>query len=382
MKHFDYIIAGGGCSGRSLAVRLAPYLKATNKRLLLIDREQKKSNDRTWCFWEKEQDLFEDIVYRSWNKISFSSKYLNQKFDITPYRYKMIRGIDFYAYTDQLLSENHQITRIYGNIENTYTAQERACAVVDGAVFSCDYLFSSIPQVTKQNPERYQYFLQHFEGWVIETDRSIFDPECATLMDFNTNQQAGTSFFYTLPFSDHRALIEYTIFSKQELARADYTKALQQYIEEQLRCKQYTIKAQEAGVIPMTDHPLKQIDGRIIYLGTAGGFTKGSTGYTFRFIQKHTEAIVSRLVKFGDPCVASTSASRFHTYDATLLHLLDSERLSGEEIFSTMFKKNDPQQILKFLDNETALIEELKIFTTLQKKEFALALLNRMAKFI
>lgn len=380
MKHFDYIIAGAGCSGRSLAVRLMPYLKATNKKLLLVDREHKTSNDKTWCFWEKNQDIFEDIVYKRWDKISFSSKLLNRKFAIAPYQYKMIRAIDFYTYTDELIAKHTQITSTYGHVENLYNEKEQACIVVNGEVFSCDYLFSSILQPIVKNPARYQYFLQHFEGWVVKTDRPVFDPECATLMDFNTDQQAGTTFFYTLPFDRHHALIEYTIFSKQELDRAAYTKALQQYIGAQLPHEQYTVQAQESGVIPMTDHPLKRHQGRIIYLGTAGGFTKGSTGYTFRFIQQHTEAIVSKLTTAGNPYVTASSASRFQLYDATLLHLLDSGRLSGEEIFSRMFKKNNPVQVLKFLDNKTSLMEELKIFSTLQKVEFSRALWNRTMK--
>ncbi|MNV63461.1 Lycopene cyclase protein [compost metagenome] len=178
------------------------------------------------------------------------------------------------------------------------------------------------------------------------------------------------------------ALVEYTVFSESELPTASYTAALKQYIQEQLHCDHYEIREREKGVIPMSDHPIEQQRGRIIYLGTAGGFTKGSTGYTFRFIQKHTAAIVEQLLKSGNPHVAAISPKRFSTYDATLLHLLSSGRVSGEEIFSTMFKKNSPAQILKFLDNETSLMEEIQIFKTLQKREFALALLNRTLKLM
>ena len=158
---------------------------------------------------------------------------------------------------------------------------------------------------------------------------------------------------------------------------ASYTSALKQYIREQLHCGDYEIKEREKGIIPMSDHPIKSQEGRIIYLGTAGGFTKGSTGYTFRFIQKHTAAIVAQLIKTGKPAISAISPGRFATYDATLLYLLSSRRLSGEKIFSTLFKRNKSTQILKFLDNETSLMEEIRIFKTLQKREFALALLNR-----
>lgn len=382
MKHFDYIIAGAGCSGRSLAVRMLPYLESTNKRALLVDKADKNSNDKTWCFWEENPDVFEPVVYRRWNRLSFASRFINQELNIQPYQYKMIRAADFYTHTNKLLSNSNHLITIKGNVEKLYTEKQQAYVVINGETYSSDYAFSSIPQIQKKNPGRYHYLLQHFEGWVIETDDSIFEPDCATLMDFNTSQQAGTSFIYVLPLSSNRALVEFTVFSEQELSEEAYTSALEQYIREQLLCKHYIIKEKEHGVIPMSDHPIKQLKDHIIYLGTAGGFTKGSTGYTFRFIQKHTAAIVKQLTKYGHPHTPPLSAPRFDIYDATLLNLLSSNRISGEEIFSTMFQKNNVVKILKFLDNETSLPEEVKIFSTLQKKEFAIALFNRTIKLI
>lgn len=383
MKHFDYIIAGAGCSGRSLAVRMLPYLQSTNKRVLLVDQAGKKGNDKTWCFWEEHSDIFEPIIYKSWNRLSFASHLFHKELDIDPYQYKMIRAIDFYAHTDELLAAHpQQVSSIQGNVEKLYTEKELAYVQMDGEIFSCDYVFSSIPQTQEKRPERYQYFLQHFEGWTIETAAPAFNAECATLMDFNTDQKAGTTFVYVLPLSPNRALVEYTVFSEQELPAAAYTTALEQYIREQLKCTDYTIKEREHGVIPMSDHPIKRQQDRVIYLGTAGGFTKGSTGYTFRFIQKHTAALVQELMKSGTPNIPAISASRFTMYDATLLNLLRSRRISGEEIFSRMFQKNSARKILKFLDNDSTLLDEIQIFSTLQKREFALALLNRTLKLM
>ncbi|MET3114826.1 lycopene beta-cyclase [Pedobacter sp. CG_S7] len=382
MKNFDYIIAGGGCSGLSLAVRLLPYLKASNKRVLVVDKEVKKNNDRTWCFWEEHPDIFEPVVHRKWNHLSFSSTYTDLQLNIHPYSYKMIRGADFYKYASEQLANSSHITILVGDVERLFNDEEQAGLVIDGILYTADYVFSSIPKPQEKRPESYQYLLQHFQGWVIETESPIFDPESAKIMDFNTSQQHGTSFIYVLPLAANRALIEYTVFSEQLLAPETYTAALNQYISEQLIYENYKVVEQENGVIPMSDHPIQGKDGRIIYLGTAGGFTKGSTGYTFRFIQKHTAAIVERLQKYGDPYISATYSRRFNLYDGILLYLLNSGRISGEEIFSTMFKKNNAAQILKFLDNDTSFAEELLLFTTLQKKEFALAFVKRTLKLM
>lgn len=380
MRHFDYIIAGAGCSGRSLAVRLLPYLKASNKQVLLVDSIEKKSNDKTWCFWEKQSDIFEPVVCKKWDHLSFSSSTTLQESDIHPYQYKMIRSIDFYRHTDKILAENQHITILQGNVEDLYTENELACAIIDGEKYTADYVFSSIPQTQIKKQERFQYLLQHFMGWMIETDQDVFNAERATLMDFKTAQQPGTAFVYVLPITSKLALVEYTVFSEQLLKEEDYIYALKTYIGEQLQCTHYQVKAREYGVIPMSNHPIQSQKGRIIYLGTAGGLTKGSTGYTFRFIQKHTAAIVAQLLKSGKPDIPALFPKRFRTYDATLLHVLGSGRISGEEVFSTMFAKNKATQILKFLDNETTPMEELQIFRTLNKKEFARALLNHTLK--
>lgn len=380
--NFDYIIAGAGCAGRSLALRMLPYLQDSGKRLLLVDKFEKNGQDKTWCFWEQDPGLFEPVVYRKWKHLLFNSASIQRKMDISPYQYKMIRSADFYDFTTRELAASDHVTNIQGTVAHLYADQQKAYAVIGGKTYISDYAFSSIPNLRATIPARYQYLLQHFMGWIIESEELEFDTDCATLMDFNTLQQAGTSFVYVLPLSKHSALVEYTVFSACELEMEDYARALKTYIAEQLHCRQYTVKEQEYGIIPMSDHPAERTPDRIITMGTAGGFTKGSTGYTFSFIQKHTSAIAAQLEKSGSPRISSIFPGRFSMYDATLLHLLGSGGLSGEDIFTTMFRKNNPAGILKFLDNETSILEELQIFSTLQKKEFASALIQRVMKLI
>ncbi|MDA9638819.1 lycopene cyclase, partial [bacterium] len=50
---YDFIIAGAGCSGLSLLYKILQTPSLQNKSILVIDKDQKKNNDRTWCFWEK-----------------------------------------------------------------------------------------------------------------------------------------------------------------------------------------------------------------------------------------------------------------------------------------------------------------------------------------
>ena len=70
---YDFIFLGAGCASLSLLLRLLKKGILRGKKVLLLDKEPKTKNDRTWCFWEKEPGFFEDIVYKQWDKISILS---------------------------------------------------------------------------------------------------------------------------------------------------------------------------------------------------------------------------------------------------------------------------------------------------------------------
>ncbi len=69
---YDYIIAGAGCAGLSLAMHMIHSGKFRDKKILIVDQSTKTLNDRTWCFWQKEPGLFESIVYKEWRHLFFS----------------------------------------------------------------------------------------------------------------------------------------------------------------------------------------------------------------------------------------------------------------------------------------------------------------------
>ena len=71
----------------------------------------------------------------------------------------------------------------------------------------------------------------------------------------------------------------------------DYDAQLKKYIEETLRIKNYKINYQEEGAIPLF-YPLNQFKKNKINIGSAGGMTRLSTGYTFLNIQDQSRYIV------------------------------------------------------------------------------------------
>ncbi len=352
-------------------MRMIKSGKFTDKKILLIDKEPKTTNDRTWCFWEKQNGFFENIVYKKWNKLSFFSDDFSDTMDISPYEYKMIRGIDFYDHCFSEIAKHKNIDIYYGDLKSWRYHKEGFTFFIDDQQLDLPDapIFNSIYEPVENNSKTIN-LLQHFKGWVIETDESVFDPAIATLMDFRVPQEHGTSFVYTMPFSGARALIEYTLFSKELLPQQEYDDGLKSYINSFLKIKDYRVIDTEFGIIPMTTKKFDFYKRFAYNIGAAGGQTKASSGYTFQFIQKQSQTIVDHLIQAKDLQSMPRTPGRFRFYDKVLLDVLDKKRTSGKEVFTTMFKKNKPQQVLKFLDNESSLAEELKIISTLPTLPF------------
>lgn len=368
---YDYIISGMGCAGLSLAVHLSKSGFTKDKRILLIDKEEKKINDRTWCFWETKKGLFDSIVYRSWKSAWFHGHTPYQKLlNLDPYQYKMIRGIDFYSYCLEQIHQDGSFDIRHENIRSIRSEKRSAFCETDDNIYEADVLFNSVFFGELEKKSSRHYLLQHFKGWIIETEQDVFDPEVPVLMDFRPNQKWGTAFVYVMPFTTRRALVEYTLFTESLLSEEAYSEGLSDYVKTHLKCDQWKIIEEEFGVIPMTNHPFKRFNDRIIHLGTAGGRTKPSSGYTFTFIQKDCIDILASIRTFGHPFGIKKDKPRFQWYDSVLLNVLSTGKLPGHRVFTELFKHNPPDRILRFLDNDTKIAEELRILISLPQWPF------------
>lgn len=378
-ESYDYIIAGAGCAGLSLAVHLIQSGKFTDKKILLVDQQTKNRNDRTWCFWEKGTGLFESIVYKKWQQLTFHAEECSKTLDIAPYTYKLIRGIDFYNYCLQQIKSHPNFKYLQAPIESVFSDEKGAGILVGDKLIRSQFVFNSILFTKPQLSARQCWLLQHFKGWYIKTEQPVFNSAIGTLMDFRTSQEQGATFFYVLPFSPTEALVEYTLFSDKLLESQIYDAALRQYISIKVGITDYQIIEAEYGVIPMTNYKFSKRQGNIVNIGTAGGQTKASSGYTFQFIQKKSRALVDSLIQYGHPFNAPSDSSRFHFYDSVLLNILHKRTLQGAAIFTELFKKNKASKVFAFLDNETTLADELKIISTLPTLPFTKAALQHLA---
>src|SRR6187401_323181 len=370
---YDFIFLGAGCASLSIVMRMINSGKFADKKILLIDKEPKTKNDRTWCFWERQNGFFETIVYKKWDTISFLSDSFASDKNIAPYKYKMIRGIDFYRLCFRKIEQQKNIDLLYGNVTQAVVHKDGITIHINGEMVHLNYaiIFNSILSAENKAPGIIN-LLQHFKGWIIETSRAVFDPTKAIFMDFRVGQKNDdTTFAYLLPLSATKALVEYTMFSKEVLEDDVYETELKNYVENILQVKEYLVIEREFGIIPMSNRKFSFYECRYRYnIGTAGGQTKASSGYTFQFIQKQSKLVIDSLLEGGSLKKIPATPNRFRFYDNTLLHILYHKDLRGKDIFSRMFAKNDPVQVLRFLDNEGTLTEELKIISTLPTLPF------------
>lgn len=375
---YDYLFAGAGCAALSLLYQMAEAGLVEGKRILLVDKDRKEVNDRTWCFWEREPGPFEAIVHHRWPLLDFYAPGFHRALDIQPYFYKLIRGADFYRHCRETFAAFPNIEFRQASIDEVFSSEETGTGIrAGGTSFRGRYLFNSLYTRPESRPGKH-WLLQHFKGRLIRAQQPLFNPARATLMDFRVDQAAGTTFVYVLPFSEREALVEYTLFTEKLLEPSAYDAALDDYIDRFLGTKTCEVLEEEFGVIPMTNHRFPGRQHQMVFLGTAGGRTKGSSGYTFQNIQKHSAAIVESLRSQGHPFGAAASPGRFRFYDAVLLEILQKRSLEGADIFTDLFRKNDPRRVLRFLDDESTLPEELRIISSLPTLPFARAALRQL----
>jgi len=383
IKKYNYIITGAGCAGLSLLRRMMQHPFFSNKKILLVDKKPKTANDKTWCFWEQEPGVFEDVVYHRWQQIDFYSDFFSARFDLKPYEYKMIRSVDFYQTVLNEAKQHSNIEILFEDIQSVFSNESYAVVKTKENEFHSDFVFNSIifydwKKLAMQQKHTY-VLLQHFKGWLIEADENCFDEGIATFMDFRIDQTNGTTFVYVLPVEKNKALIEFTLFSENLLEVSTYEAAIANYIQSFLQIKNYTITHKEFGVIPMTNFKFSKGENRVINMGIAGNDTKASSGYTFQFIQKHTAKIIDALLNQENPLSAKTIfEKRFQLYDRILLNVLYNKKMSGDKLFAELFKKNPVQSILKFLDNESSFKEELKIMNSVPLVTFLPAALKEI----
>jgi lycopene beta-cyclase len=363
--HFDYIIIGNGLAGLQLALKLSEDSYFDGKQIALIDPSEKKTNDKTWSFWQRDTSQWNGIIHKSWNRASVitSKKEINLTLD--PYSYHTIRAVDFYTEAKERLSTKKNIHFIRDEV-NSVKENDSVLVTTKKNNYSATHVFDSrIPEEFSVEKKSSITILQHFKGWIIKTETDCFDDTKIMMMDYRLKDGHQTTFMYVLPFSKQEALVEFTYFTENLVDEAVYDHYIETYIKDYLNIDHYEIIETEQGQIPMTNYDFSNFNTKkVTKIGTGGGWVKGSTGYSF----KHTEKKVAKIIKNIKANKTPSEhlfQSKYKFYDKVFLKVLKDENHKGEWIFQQFYSKNSIQTMFRFLDEESTFAEEVKIMWSL-----------------
>ncbi|MEV6375760.1 lycopene cyclase family protein [Micromonospora musae] len=361
----DLALLGGG-GAASLVLAALDRHGVRGLRVAVIDPVHRRGQDRTWAFWDRPDGDLDPLLSASWRQVEVVTPAARRVLDLAPLRYAMLRSAAVY---ERAATAEHRlgVTRVLAPVQTVHDDGERVLVRTadDGPVVRARWVLDSRPRPPAR-PGRTTW-LQHFRGWWLAAQRPVFDPDRAVLMDFRTPQPArGVSFGYLLPVSDRYALVEYTEFSPTQLTGAGYDAALAGYRDLLgLDPGRLTVREVENGVIPMTDAPFDaRPSPRVVRLGTAGGATRPSTGFTFAAMRRQAEQVARALAE-GRPPVPRPAYPRRHRWmDAVALRALDRGSVGGAEFFARLFDRNPAERVLRFLDGTTTPAEEMAVMAS------------------
>jgi lycopene beta-cyclase len=382
LNDVDVAIVGAGGAGLSLVIALERAARRSGlppPSIAVIDPIHRRQSDRTWCWWmpadlpveESSLGALTPLLSQSWSRMELIDRVGgSREYDLGPLRYVMLRSSDFYAVADaalQRLTVAGRAQRITAPVRGVDDGREAAIVRVGSAPLRARWVFDSRPADPRRAGST--RLLQHFRGWTVRFDRPVLDPALATLMDFHVPQpDQGVAFAYCLPLDDRRALVEYTEFSRERLPSDDYDRALRGYLNQRWDVEPghgVELEAVEDGVIPMTDAPFaRRVGHRVFRLGTAGGATRPSTGYTFAAMNRQADDIAGLLLAGRTPVPPAPYPARHRWMDAVLLRALDRGYIRGPELFTGLFAANPSDRVVRFLDGQSGLIDDLALMRT------------------
>ncbi|WP_124980010.1 lycopene cyclase family protein [Nonlabens xiamenensis] len=380
--HYDLAIIGMGCAGSHVVLEL--IRRQSNIKVVVLDDFQKGSMDKTWSFWEIGTGKWDHLVHHRWEKGAFIMPDDHIELTLTPYLYKSIESSDFIAFAKAELQQHESFTLIEQQVKEVLSpaaldSEKSYHQIIYGneRLFAHQVLDSRVPHAYFED-QKSLGLKQHFEGWVIKTEEEYFDPSVFTMMDYRLRDPGTTSFTYVLPHSSQQALVEFTYFSKELVKAEVYAQYLKDYIRDHLKIDSFEIIQIEKGVIPMTTYNFNQHHkAGHLRIGTAGGWVKPSTGYSFKSSEKKAIQLVENIFS-GDPLYNGLQAGRFKLYDDIMIEVLFRDNEKGPEVFHHLYKNNPIDRILRFLDEESSFSEEIAIMLPMTSWPFLRSFFNRL----
>ena len=374
----DITIIGGGCSGLSLGYYYAKE-NIGNKKIIILEERDKYSNDKSWCFWlEKNSDfIHRDIIKKTWKVWRFSNSKTIYKHKSSNFEYCFIPSEEFYNKTTEAIYKDERQTLLLNEKVKTIDFTETNSYIhTENHVLKSKVVIDTRPILKDESIEAPVY--QIFFGQEIESADNLFNSSEAGLMEDFQSSGERIGFLYILPFSNNRALLEYTIFSTAFI-KPEYLKDCLENNLSIRNIKQYKILRSESGVLPM-GLKVSTWNSKDLYLraGIASGNLRSSTGYGFLRIQRWAKYVASNLSKN-----ISISRNYFHSnrkqnfFDSLLIKVLQKDMCLGENIFLNIGRQMSADRFARFMSDTAQTPDYISLAMSVPKLPFLKALLSR-----
>jgi lycopene beta-cyclase len=373
-QKFDIGIIGAGLSGLTLGNSL---LNKKIKNFILFEKEKKTKNDKTYSFWSGPglfdiKKTFSVKPKKEWSQIEIKVKGTSYKIDLGDYKYACYSS-------ESVLSE------LYKKLTKKGVKVERGCVIKQLKKNQNDWeielkskkillknIIDSRPNI--KFDDKYPSLKQVFVGSEIISTKKVFDENVVTLMDFYDSNK-DVIFTYILPFSKTKALIETTFFSYDINFRQ---------VEKlhKLTLKKFDIKEitrTEKAVLPMSPYTNVKLENQYFRIGNFAGASRPASGYAFTRIALWANQIETK----KEFCVEMINHKQNYLtnwLDKIFLSVLRSDPQKAPEIFKIFFTKVPIASSVRFLSDQSRLVDYLVIILKLPKLVMLRGVINLYVK--
>ena len=364
----DVAIIGGGMSGLALACQIDRSNSCASGRInkaVVVEPRNKYQRDKTWCYWRRGSGLFDEAISHSWSRweIRSAGRVTTSACPETPY-VRVDSGRYYEAAVARLASSNTVGLKLGVSAGRVSQDQRQLCVDTARGQVRADRVIDTRPRPIPEGT-----LLQHFFGWEIETDKDVFDPTTVTLMDFSASTEEDVHFFYVLPFSSRRALVETTHFSKQQLCEAQYKDELRGYLRQRFALSNWHICSSEGGILPMSKRPPAEFEDQpnVVGFGLHGDTVKPSSGYCYPHAQQQAERIAAWLAGGSNsgPPAARHSVARW--FDGVFVTFLENRSAQAPATFFRLFQRVKPAALVRFLSDSAQFGDYLRVIWAMPK---------------
>ncbi len=322
-------------------------------RVLLIEKSERLCGNHTWSFHATDVPA----AARGWLASVSSKKWRAYAVKFPGFEKRVNLGYE--SFSSAALAEAINAVEKSGNLEIitgktvhglTPTSIETDCGFSAEAKVVLDC--RGAEKISNQ-----QVGFQKFYGMEVElADRDWPDP-LPTIMDATVEQTDGFRFFYVLPLTRRRVLIEDTFFSNSPTHDHQSSATdIEKYLFDR-DLQNWTVRREESGCLPMPFGSSLKPNGEFpLRGGFRGGWFHAATGYSFPLASRFADSVAS--ASASDISAVVTSLAKQNQFQANFSRFLNRllfQLVTPEKrflIFQRFYRSLNEQTIRRFYSHE------------------------------